>query len=676
MNNLNKSAKTILLFILLFWGPQLISMAQPDPKVDHPDLSGSKFYTDSRPWSRWWWFASEIKKEDLADNLIWLKKNGFGGVEIAWVYPLNRMNKDTIHYTPRQKWLSKDWSDRVTYAKHCADSLGLGCDFTFGSLWPFGDREVPFDEATMNMANPSWRQEITASWDYPEKGYVIDHLNKNAFSHYAQRTGDALKPALKGSFSGLFCDSWEVETKHLFTKGFPEKFIDRNGYSLMEYHDSIYSNRMPYPSVRYDYMKLLSEYVIGNFYKPFTHKSHELGAYSRVQCSGAPCDILSAYAAVDIPESEALLYEPYYSNIVASAAGLSGKRVVTSETFTCLYGWPRDHHSEEQTADLKQLADAIFANGVNHIIWHGKPLNPAGQDSVKFYASVHIGKNGSLAPEIPAFNKYLEKVSGFMKKGVSLSRVAVYLPTEDSWVAGELPLDKQFIWAWGAYEQRYTYLPQELKAWRPLWINGEFLQKADFHDGILKSGNLSFSACYTDVKYMDISSLRRLVELAGKGLPVCLKQEPVEPGFHPTGNEYRSLLNQLKSMKNVKKSWQEMTRISPIVTGSEKTDFWCRKTEEGMTIFFANPHSQGLTFPLAYGQSLNTKPDTIRIYINFRGNTMPYVLAFQPYQSILLQVGNDCLITPVDIKFIPKTPVYKPRVNAGKEKWEVGFQQK
>ena len=124
----------------------------------------------------------------------------------------------------------------------------------------------------------------------------------------------------------------------------------------------------------------------------------------------------------------------------------------------CLYGWPRDHHSEEQTADLKLLADALFANGVNHIIWHGKPFNPAGQDTVKFYASVHVGKSGALADEIPAFNKYMEKISAVMKKGKTLSEVAVYMPTEDSWIAGELPVDKQFIWAWGAYEQRYTYL--------------------------------------------------------------------------------------------------------------------------------------------------------------------------------------------------------------------------
>ena len=226
-----------------------------------------------------------ITKADIKDNLVWLKSNGFGGVEIAWVYPLNRKEKDTTHYTPRQKWLSPEWTEMVVYAKQCADELGLGCDFTFGSLWPFGDSEVPFHEATMNMIDPKWRQEFTGSWDYPKKGYVIDHLNRNAFLHYAERTGHALQPALRGSLSGLFCDSWEVETKFLTTPGFEERFRERYGYSLKNYTSGLYSNNEPYRSVRYDYMKLLSQYVIDEFYRPFTEKSHELGAYSRVQCA-------------------------------------------------------------------------------------------------------------------------------------------------------------------------------------------------------------------------------------------------------------------------------------------------------------------------------------------------------------------------------------------------------
>jgi hypothetical protein len=164
--------------------------------------------------------------------------------------------------------------------------------------------------------------------------------------------------------------------------------------------------------------------------------------------------------------------------------------------------------------------------------------------------------------------------------------------------------------------------------------------------------------------------------LAGKGLPVCLKQVPAEPGLHPSVNEYKILLNQLKSMRNVKTSWQEMIPIAPLITGIENTDFWCRKTNDEWLIFFANPHAQGLTFPLEYGQSLNIKTDTFHIKIHLQGKEIPYSLTFKPYQSILIRVGNDGRIIPVDIGYIPKTPVYKPRIKAGKEKWEVGFQQK
>jgi alpha-L-rhamnosidase len=663
--------KKIILFICVIISLIFNSCTSERKTKTMVDIRQTKFYNDSKPWTRWWWFASMIDKASIADNLAWLKENGFGGVEVAWVYPLNRLAGDTINYTPRQEWQSKEWSEIVAYAKQCADSLGLGCDFTFGTLWPFGDTKVPFDEATMNLKDPKWRQDITRSWEYPKSGYVIDHLNSKAFRNYAQRMGNALKSALQGNISGLFCDSWEVETKHLSTIGFKEKFLERYGYKINDYIDSLYSNSEPYRYVRYDYMKLISEYTIEEFYKQFTEESHELGSYSRVQCCGAPCDIISAYSVVDIPESEALLYEPSYSNIVASAASLSGKNVVTSETFTCLYGWPDIHRGEEQTADLKLLADALFANGINHIIWHGKPYNLKGQDTTKFYASVHVGKSGSLAEEIPAFNKYMETISSYMKKGRNYSDVAVYLPTEDSWVAGELPLDKQFIWAWGEYEQRYTYLPEELKGYRPLWINSEFLQKAQYKNGLLTVGDLAFKSLYIDVKYMDIVALTRILALAKEGLPICLKQIPADPSFKKIGKQYIDLLEQLKRPPNVKSSWSEIEGNTPLLSGLMNFDYWCRETDDGLYLFFANPTARNLKFPLEYGQSLNYKKQYCDISINYHGKSTSIKLEFAPYQSLLMKIDKNGIYSFIDITFVPKAPVFIPRVKKGKDKWEI-----
>jgi len=37
--------------------------------------------------------------------------------------------------------------------------------------------------------------------------------------------------------------------------------------------------------------------------------------------------------------------------------------------------------------------------------------------------------------------------------------------------------EKQFIWAWGYYEMRYIYFPEEVTSYNPSWINYEFLEK-------------------------------------------------------------------------------------------------------------------------------------------------------------------------------------------------------
>src|SRR5262249_45689558 len=140
----------------------------------------------------------------------------------------------------------------------------------------------------------------------------------------------------------------------------------------------------------------------------------EHGACSRVQCHGAPTDLLSAYAAVDIPESEAILFDPPFSRIAASAAALAGRAVVSAEAFTCVYGFiapaylePYRYWHKEQVADMKLLADALFAHGVNQIVWHGMPFNPPGGRN-EFYASVHVGPDAAFAGELRAFNRYLE----------------------------------------------------------------------------------------------------------------------------------------------------------------------------------------------------------------------------------------------------------------------------
>lgn len=654
-------------FIALGLALVCLPFGSPGAETHGTVAQPTTFFRSSKPYTRWWWFASAITREDINAQLQWLRENNFGGVEIAWIYPprpkvwaklfnqLSPEEKERKLQAP--KWLSPEWSELVAHAKQQADKLGLGCDFTFGSGWPFGDTGVTKEESVQIYGKPDFEQRIERiSWEIPAKPLVLNHLDHQAFAHYAQRMGKALAPALAGTRSGLFCDSWEVETHGLWTHGFGEAFQKEFGYDVRPFMSHIYDRDSG--DVRYDYMKLLSQYVIEEFYKPFAETCHELGAFSRVQAHGSPTDLIAAYALFDVPESEAMLFDPPFSTFAASAAALTGRTEVSAETFTCAYGYAREHHMEEQTADLKLVADAMFANGVNQIIWHGTPLSykDAGHDS-EFYATVHVGREGTLAKDLPAFNAYMEKVSTLMKRGRPYSDIAVYLPLEDSWVAGEYPQALQIPWgASDFYELRALRFPDELKGYHPLWINNEFLKQGRVENDRLLVGDLTFSTLYIDASYLDRETLGTVLHLAKAGLPICLKRTPKQAG-HIKSHAFASQIKQLLSFKNVSAELAMIAPSKPLVSGVDLPDYWARVDNGDLLLFFAHPMTQDLRLPLRYGQSFTDKDQARDVTITVGGRSLPLKLVFKPYQSLIVRIPHDAPAGFIDIAYQPPPAV-------------------
>jgi len=62
-------------------GPDTATLTTTQTEAGRPEPG--RFYATAKPYTRWWWFASEIRKDDVARQLDWLKERGFGGVEIA-----------------------------------------------------------------------------------------------------------------------------------------------------------------------------------------------------------------------------------------------------------------------------------------------------------------------------------------------------------------------------------------------------------------------------------------------------------------------------------------------------------------------------------------------------------------------------------------------------------------
>ena len=112
-------------------------------------------------------------------------------------------------------------------------------------------------------------------------------------------------------------------------------------------------------------------------------------------------------------------------------------------------------------------------------------------------------------------------------------------------------------------------------------------------------------------------------------------------------------------MKNVKREFNLITKNKPLVAGENIPGFWCRINGNSAKIFFANPRSKKLTYPVSYGQSFQDKVISRKIIINFKNKSYPVTLNFEPYQSIMITINEKGKLTFDDIKFIPKIPEQK-----------------
>ncbi|MEO0161885.1 MAG: glycosyl hydrolase [candidate division WOR-3 bacterium] len=608
-------------------------------------------YKNSRPYVRWWWFSGRIDPEVIKYQLDWCKKNNFGGVELAFMYPLPNSE-------PGPEWLSEEWSSIVKFAKEYATNIGLGCDFTFGTSWPFGGSFINEKDAAKNFYGLS-PQRLEKSWEiaHSKQGFILNHLNHSALERYAEKMGGALEPALKISPSALFCDSWEVDTELLWTDGFEKLFMDEFGYDIRLYIRDLNKRQ----SVRYDYRKLIARLIISEFYLPFTEICHRLGCISRVQCHGAPTDLLAAYSVVDVPESETLLFDPHFSQIPASAGALAGKEIVSAEAFTCIYGWqpypgPGPYQEKEQLADLKLLADAMFANGINFIIWHGMPYNPPGGKN-RFYATVHTGPDCNFAKELPDFNQYLEKVSNLMRAGRPYGQIGVYLPLEDNWIKNELPEELQRPSARYHWELQYVKFSENLKGFRPIWVTNHFLESAEYTDGRLKIGQMDFDFLYVELDWLDIKALENLIKLAKRGCPICITKKPSQPGFNKD-KRYDDLIRELFSQKSVSGILQKTAQKPPLIEGRFIPEFWCRQIDDELIFFLSHPVTRSITYPMRYGQSFCETEMAIKVTINYRGNSNTINLQFKPYQAVVFRIDKQCKVKFEDVNFSVPPPTF------------------
>ena len=583
---------------------------------------------DFRPLVRWWWFEDAVPTAEVEEQLDWVAAMGFGGVEVAW------LNRNTENHGEAPAFLTPAWAAMMAHAARAARARGLRMDFTFGSQWPFGGNFVTEEDSTQTWNGPS-RYYLQFHWKMEPAGEpprVLNHLDRGALHRYAATMASGLGPAIREAAAGataLFCDSWEVPTSPpMWSENFAVRFEKECGYDIthlmnyLEYHTH----------ARYDYRKVLSKLVIEEFYRPFTAECHALGTLSRSQCHGAPCDIVAAYAATDIPETETILFDAHFTSFAASAGVLADRQIISAESFTALYGlgWQAaPGHAVEEAADVKLLADAMFAHGVNQIIWHGMPLGKN-----RFGATCHVAPDGALAPHLPELNRYLDGMSAALREGRPRTDVAVYLPLEDQWMRHLLPDEIMRPSAHYHWELQYVRFPEELRGFQPCWITGEFLPRCRVTDGRIIHDTASFEALWLDCEWLDLGSLRELIRLAEAGGRIMMRQSPQEPGY-VRHEEFPTLMDRLETAARA-----GVGDLIPLVTGDDVPEFRCRIIGETSRLFFAHPATRQVTYPMRQGQAAAAGPTQRMIVLHVGGLAIPLTLDFGWNESLLVEIDG------------------------------------
>lgn len=285
------------------------------------------------------------------------------------------------------------------------------------------------------------------------EGFVMDHFSMKSFAHYS----NGFVPLLKNSHAplrALYNDSYEVYGAN-YTPNFFKTFETLNGYDLREHLNVLAKEKADSDTenqIWADYHRTIENLLLNQFTYPFADWIKSMGFQSRDQAHGSPGNLIDIYAAVDIPETEFFGSKPFdipgyrvdpeYDSVrfgipdvrnlklASSAANLTGKKLVASETATWL-----GNHFKVSLSQIKPVIDQVFIGGVNHVFFHGATYSPpeVPWPGWLFYASTNFNPQSHFWEALPNLNQYIESCQTMLQKYPTDSDVLMYFPMEDIW---------------------------------------------------------------------------------------------------------------------------------------------------------------------------------------------------------------------------------------------------
>ena len=487
---------------------------------------------ETKAGARWWWLGSAVTEQGLTWQMEQMASHGIGTLEITPLYGVQGNDANNISF------LSPEWMKVLGYTISEGKRLGIQIDMNLGTGWPFGSPETPLEEAacklvvvdslvdsklakSITLPAPQKEQKyarLLIQKDFKSKvkgkrrvialyesrtrqmvkraapggeGYVIDHFDSIAVAHYLSRFDRAFRSSGAPMPATFFNDSYEVFGAD-WTPTLPREFEARRGYRL---EDKLQEFVDGDAQVLSDYRETLSELLLKNFTEQWVEWSHERGVKVRNQAHGSPANLIDIYAAVDIPEIEGFGLSDFgikglrtdlgmtrknFSDLsmlkyASSAAHITGKRLVSSETFTWL-----TEHFRTSLSQMKPDLDLMFCSGVNRMFFHGACYSPKDDPwpGWRFYASVDMSPTNTIWRDAPMLTGYIDFCQQRLQEGEPDNDFLVLLPVRNMW---------------------RTNLKQRLMLFE---INSMDKKAPEFIASILKIDSLGYDCDYISEKYL------------------------------------------------------------------------------------------------------------------------------------------------------------------------------
>lgn len=419
----------------------------------------SQQFNTAKPWTYWWWMGSAVSEKGITRQLEQFAKAGIGGVHIIPIYGVKGYEKQ---FTP---FLGKQWIHYFEHTTKEARRLGLGVDMTTGTGWPFGGANVSGDIAAKKWKLTGNKMETVLTGQAVKRaapggeGLSLDPFSSKAIPKYVGRFDTAFSTTTARP-RAMYSDSYEVYGAN-WTDEFPAEFKKRRGYDLTdflkEFTDSTQNERSRL--IKMDYHQTIADLVLENFAEKWVNWSKKNHFITRYQAHGSPGNLLDLYSVADVPETESFgssrfkipflridedyeierfgIPNPLAMKFASSAANLSGKNLVSSETCTWLA-----NHFKVSLSQVKPQIDELFTAGINHVFFHGITYT-APEETFPgwlFYASTNFGPYSHFWKQMPELTRYIKNCQEILQSSKTDNDLLVYFPINDLWATSTKPL--------------------------------------------------------------------------------------------------------------------------------------------------------------------------------------------------------------------------------------------